>query len=322
MNRRFIVGMTLCFSQFSFATIKLTESLSLHSNPIIIAVIDTGADIDHPEIRNNIWTNEGETGLDLVGNNKANNNIDDEGNGFVDDVHGWNFVDNSNRIEDSHGHGTHISAIIRKEFLRLNPTNSSRTLPEPVRLMILKYYDPNGKLQDNIDYSTRAIDYANKMHVNVINYSGGGYESSPSELKALQNSERLGILVIAAAGNGKSNTDFRRYFPASYGLSNIISVAATNDAGELVSFSNFGRTTVDIAAPGDEIRSALPGKHFGIMSGTSQATAFVTGAAAKILATQNKPLKPQETLEQLLKISTVNKSLRGKTKHQLALLNE
>jgi subtilisin family serine protease len=195
-------------------------------------------------------------------------------------------------------------------------------LSPPVRLMILKYFDSKGRQEDNLTNSIKAIEYANKMKVQIINYSGGGSVRSASEFVAIQNSQKLGILFVAAAGNGKSDTDYHKYYPASYGLNNIISVAAATNEGELVGFSNYGRQSVDIAAPGDEILSALPHKQFGLMSGTSQATAFVTGAAARIMASKKQSLKPEETLFQLLKKAHPNKSLNGKTKHQVALINE
>ncbi len=325
MSKRFIVGLSLCSTflsaQVAYGAIK-KESHYLHENkPIVIAVIDTGADISHPDLKNYIWTNLGEMGLDSLGLDKKSNGIDDDDNGFVDDIHGWNFVENSNRVFDVNGHGTHISGIIKNEFKNLNAKQSTSTSAAPVRLMILKYYDPKGKLEDSIKFSVQAIKYANMMNANIINYSGGGDESSASELAAIRQSEKLGILFVAAAGNGRANTDIKKYYPANYGLSNIISVGATNEEGDYASFSNYGNRSVDIAAPGKDINSTLPNSKFGLMSGTSQATAFVTGAAAKMLSIYKGKLSPKDTIELLLKSSRAQSTLAGKTKHRLALLN-
>ncbi len=328
MNPKFMMGLAMFFAQTisvkSIAAIRKPEVKIAQAKPVIIAIIDTGADINHSQLKNNIWVNEGESGLDILGNDKGTNKIDDDDNGFVDDLHGWNFVDNSNRVNDTHGHGTHMAGIIKKEFLNRNNNNviTSSTSPTAVRFMILKYYDPKANQRDAIHYSTQAIKYANKMKANIINYSGGGYESSFKEFAEVLQSQKQGILFVAAAGNGQADTDLKKYYPASYGLNNIISVAAGNDDGDLVEFSNYGGRTVDIAAPGDAIFSTLPGNKFGSMSGTSQATAFVTGAAARIFAGHStKKMKPQHVLNQLLKGARLNKTLAGKTKNQLALLN-
>jgi subtilisin family serine protease len=125
--------------------------------------------------------------------------------------------------------------------------------------------------------------------------------------------------VVAAAGNNKTNTDINSYYPANYGLKNIISVAATEKTGELVSFSNYGSKTVDIAAPGRNVFSTLPENKFGYMSGTSQSTAFVSGRLAAILSRTQKRI-PELLLNQLIDEAEFNKTLAGKTKFQVALV--
>lgn len=255
--------------------------VSQGSRKVVVAVIDTGADIKHEDLANNFWTNPGETGKDAQGRDKATNGIDDDGNGFVDDVHGWNFVSNNPDLTDNHGHGTHIAGIIGAEAG--NGKGIAGIAPK-VSLMILKYYDPKVPSTDNLRNTVNAIKYAVKMHANIINYSGGGTEFSQEEHDAIEEARKQGILFVAAAGNERSNSDKHKYYPADYGLSNIISVTAIDPSTEVLSSSNYGTETVDIAAPGQNILSTLPNSSYGYMTGTSQATAFVTGAAVLVMA--------------------------------------
>jgi subtilisin family serine protease len=264
--------------------------VSQGSRQIIVAIIDTGADINHEDLKNNIWTNPGETGLDKNGKDKATNDFDDDGNGFKDDIHGWNFVANNAKLIDLHGHGTHIAGIIGAS----GGNSKCRVgLAPKVSMMILKYYEPKTPT-DNLRNTIAAIRYATKMKVIlsekskdiglIINYSGGGLEYSDDERQAVDAARKEGILFIAAAGNEKSNSDRLKYYPADYGLANIISVTAIDPNTEVLKSSNYGVETVDIAAPGQQIRSTLPGNACGFMTGTSQATAVVTGAAAVVMA--------------------------------------
>ncbi|MCB0368168.1 MAG: S8 family serine peptidase, partial [Bdellovibrionales bacterium] len=174
----------------------------------IVAICDTGADINHEDLSQNIWTNPGESGFDSKGNNKASNGIDDDGNGFVDDVHGWNFVSNNNDLTDNHGHGTHIAGIIGA--VAGNKKGISGIAPE-VSLMIGKYYDPKVVNTDNLKNTINCIKYAVKMGANVINYSGGGVDYSQDEFNAIKEAEKKGILFVAAAGNERSNSDQFHY---------------------------------------------------------------------------------------------------------------
>ncbi|MBC7466447.1 MAG: S8 family serine peptidase [Bdellovibrio sp.] len=315
MNRKFILGAVFFLSQKNFAAINKDILQIYKPRNVVVAIVDTGADIQHKDLKDFIWTNEGETGLDQFGRSKESNQIDDDGNGFADDVHGWNFISNNNKVTDDLGHGTHIAGIIKSEFVK---HSSNSTVSPSVRLMILKYFDPNASNEANLINSTRAIQYANKMKAQVINYSGGGGEPYVQELLAIKESAQQDILFVAAAGNNNSNMDVQKYYPASYGLGNIISVAATNNHGDFVAFSNYG-ATVDVAAPGKSIYSTLPNKGYGFMSGTSQSTAFVSGLAASLLATHKK--SPQKLISEIKNSGTFNKTLIGKTKSQMALIN-
>jgi len=317
MNNTIIICILLLFVQKNNAAINpKNSSFDLKKYTVVVAVIDTGVDISHKDLEKYIWVNAGETGKDYLGRDKATNRLDDDDNGFIDDLHGWNFVDNNNNVTDLQGHGTHIAGIITKEFKK---HNTSHALRSSARLMILKYYDSRSEDSQNILNTVNALNYAVKMKAHLINYSGGGASPYLPERLVIEKAAQKNILLVAAAGNNNVNTDSVKYYPANYELDNIISVAAANNDGELVSFSNYGHTSVDIAAPGKLIFSALPKNSYGLMSGTSQATAFVTGVAASLLA-KNNILKPKEILTSLLVNSKFNKSLKGKTKFQMAMV--
>jgi subtilisin family serine protease len=267
---------------------------------ITVAVIDTGCDIHHPDLAAHIWTNPGETGLDENGLSKASNGIDDDGNGFVDDVHGWDFVSNSPVVTDDHGHGTHIAGII------------TATASSPrVSLMILKYYDAQSDGVDNLIHTIQAINYAAKMGARVINYSGGGLMRNQAEEDALRRAGERGVLLVAAAGNEGMNSDFFPFYPADYDLGNIVSVGAVDRSGHLLGISNFGLSTVDVAAPGKNIYSSLPGGEHGFMSGTSQATAFVTGVIAR-MAGDDPGADPRHLIDRLLSNGRGLAALKGR----------
>lgn len=285
-------------------------SVSKGSRDIIVAVIDTGIDVKHEDLANNLWRNPGETGLDANGRDKASNGIDDDGNGFVDDVYGWNFVSNNNKLDDNHGHGTHIAGIIGAEAG--NGKGISGIAPE-VSLMILKYYDPKVPGTDNLKNTVAAIRYAVANGAHIINYSGGGTEFSKEEHDAIAEADKKGILFVAAAGNERSNSDQHHYYPADYKLKNIISVTAIDPSTEVLASSNYGVETVDIAAPGQNILSCLPGNSYGYMTGTSQATAFVSGAAALVMASKQS-YGAYDTKKYILSTGDAQAQLAAKTR--------
>ena len=285
------------------------------SKNVVVAVIDTGIDINHEDIKSNLWKNPGETGLDKNGKDKASNGIDDDKNGYVDDVYGWNFVGSTNDLTDNHGHGTHIAGIIGAEAG--NQKGISGISPE-VSLMIIKYYDPKVTNTDNLKNTINSINYAIKMGAQIINYSGGGTDYSQEEFEAVKKAEKNGILFVAAAGNERSNSDQFHYYPADYKLTNIISVTAMDPSKDVLSTSNFGTETVDIAAPGQNIISTLPGNSYGFMTGTSQATAFVTGAA--VLVKANKPdFKFDDIKKYILSTGDASPTLALKTRTSRSL---
>ncbi len=285
-------------------------AVSKGSRQVVVAVIDTGVDVNHEDLKNNMWTNPGETGKDSMGRDKALNGVDDDKNGYIDDVHGWNFVGNNNKLTDNHGHGTHIAGIIGAE------ANNGRGIvgiaPE-VSIMVLKYFDPQVPGADNLKNTIKSIHYAIENGAQIINYSGGGLEFSQDEHDAVDMARKKGILFVAAAGNERSNSDKIPYYPADYGLENTISVTAFNPSQEVLSSSNWGVTSVDIAAPGQNILSTLPGNSYGFMTGTSQATAFVSGAAALVMS-HKTGFKYADIKKYILSNGDVLPSLADKTK--------
>lgn len=284
-------------------------SVSKGSREIRVCVIDTGIDVNHEDLKANLWVNPGESGTDSLGRNKASNGVDDDGNGFIDDVHGWNFVSNNNNLKDNHGHGTHIAGIIGAEAG--NNRGISGISPQ-VSLMIVKYFDPKYNT-DNLKNTVASIRYCVKMGAHIINYSGGGVDYSQEEHDAVAEAERRRILFVAAAGNERSNSDKHHYYPADYKLRNIISVTAIDPSTEVLSSSNYGIETVDIGAPGQNILATLPNNSYGFMTGTSQATAFVTGAAALVMA-HKQSFGAEDVKKYILSTGDAMTSLAAKTR--------
>lgn len=285
-------------------------TLTKGSREIVVAVIDTGIDINHEDLKDNLWVNPGETGKDSLGRDKSVNGVDDDKNGYIDDIHGWNFAGNNAKLTDNHGHGTHIAGIIGAEA---NNGKGIVGIAPEVSIMVLKYFDPQSPGADNLRNTIKAIHYAIENGALIINYSGGGLEFSQQEHDAVDLARRKGILFVAAAGNERSNSDKIPYYPADYGLDNLISVTAFNPSQEVLSSSNWGVVSVDIAAPGQNILSTLPGNSYGFMTGTSQATAFVTGAAALVMS-HKTGFKYNDVKKYILSSGDALQSLADKTK--------
>jgi subtilisin family serine protease len=227
------------FEAFTPLVQPLKTGVSSCSKNVIVAVVDTGIDYSHPELRDNLWVNSAESGSwnppsHLASQNscrdKSCNGIDDDNNGFIDDVIGWDFVNDVPFPYDTHGHGSHISGIIGATAA--NGVGLAGVCPR-VRIMALKYYDSSGAGFNNLQNTVKAFHYANKMGAHIINYSGGGAEAASAERMALEDSKSRGMLVVAAAGNDGRSNDIMPYYPASYPLDNIISVASINRQDQL-----------------------------------------------------------------------------------------
>ncbi len=237
------------------------------SEGVIIAVIDTGVDYNHPDLAGNIWTNPGEI---------AGNGIDDDHNGYIDDIHGWDFYFNDNNPFDDNGHGTHCAGTIGAIG---NNGKGITGVMWQVKIMPLKFmnYAGSGYASD----AGKAILYANKMGASVMSNSWGGANYSITLANAINSSHGL---VVCAAGNDAINIDSAPFYPASYAFPQVLSVAASTKTDTLASFSNYGTNSVDIAAPGELIYSTLPNGSYGTLSGTSMATPHVAGLAGLLYA--------------------------------------
>lgn len=243
---------------------------------VIVAVIDTGIDYSHEDLKDSIWINEDEI---------PGNGIDDDGNGFVDDVYGWNFYDNSNKVftGSNDDHGTHCAGTIAASTN--NSTGiASVTGGSHVKVMIIKALGGSSGTGETLSV-VQAIKYAEANGASIVNLSFGCSYSDELLYNTMANSN---MLFVVAAGNGTSyygngnDTDRTPCYPASYDLDNIISVANISYDGTLSSSSNYGAKSVDLGAPGSYIISTTPNNSYGYMTGTSMSAPFVTGAAALI----------------------------------------
>jgi subtilisin family serine protease len=237
---------------------------------VVVAIIDSGLDYTHPDLAANVWTNKGEV---------PGNGVDDDANGYLDDLHGYDFADGDGDPMDSGFHGTHVAGTIAAVG---NNSVGVIGVAFQAHIMALKASSDGTTLSDSA--VIEAIQYATMMKnrgVNIVamNASFGGGGSSSAEIAALQAAGDAGIVFCAAAGNNSANNDSTPFYPASYRLPNMIVVAATDQNDSLASFSDFGATTVDLAAPGVNIYSALP---------VSQAatTSYVQRASTTFSATQ------------------------------------
>lgn len=243
--------------------------LATGSTEVVVAVIDTGVDYTHPDLAANMWENPDEI---------PGNGIDDDGNGFVDDVYGANTLTNSGDPYDDNMHGTHVAGTIGAAG---NNSAGVVGVNWTVKLMGVKFLSASGS--GSLLHAIKAIDYAVAEGADVINASWGGRGYSSLLEDAVARAEAAGILFVAAAGNSALNNDTFPHYPSNFDLANVVSVAATDSRDKLAYFSNYG-TSVHIAAPGMSILSTLPGARYGNLSGTSMAAPHVAGLAALVKA--------------------------------------
>ncbi len=240
---------------------------------IVVGVLDTGIDYNHPDLAANIWTNPGET---------AGNGIDDDSNGYIDDVHGYDFVNNDSNPMDDNGHGTHVSGTIAGVG---NNSVGIAGVNWRAKVAALKFLKADGS--SNVSDAVEAINYATTMGFKVTSNSWGLPTFSQAISDAITANKNQGNLFVAAAGNNSTNNDTLPIYPGSFTHDNIIAVAATNRSDALAAFSCYGAVSVDLAAPGVDVYSTLPGNNYGLLSGTSMATPHVAGAAVLLWNTNS-----------------------------------
>ena len=274
------------------------------SSTVIVAVIDTGIDYTHADLANNMWVNTGEV---------PGNGIDDDGNGFVDDVYGYDFANNDGDPWDDESHGTHVAGTIGAVG---NNALGVSGVCWRTRLMALKFLDASGS--GATADAVKCVEYAVQMGAHLTNNSWGGGGFSQTLYDAIQAGQNANQLFVAAAGNGGSDgigddNDAEPFYPASYALDNIVAVAAVDHNFSLASFSNYGLQAVDIAAPGVKILSTVPGGGFESdgWSGTSMASPHVAGACALLLS--ENPAAPWRNVKAaILNAATPAPALGGK----------
>lgn len=278
------------------ADIDAPEAWALYTGDpaVIVAVIDTGIDYAHEDLATNMWINPGEI---------AGNNIDDDNNGYIDDVYGINMITGSGDPLDDHDHGTHCAGTIGAVG---NNEVGVAGVSWRVRLMACKFLDSSG-YGSTADAIT-CVDYAASKGARVMSASWGGGGYSQALKDSIEAAGALGALFCAAAGNDGVDTDVTPNYPSSFTSSNIVAVMATDRNDARSGFSNYGLTSVDLGAPGSSIMSCKRGGGYQLMSGTSMATPHVSGAAALLLAA-NPLLSPQDLKDTLM--NNVDSTLSG-----------
>ncbi len=240
--------------------------LTTGSPDVVVAVIDSGVDYNHEDLRANMWRNPGE----ILGNG-----IDDDGNGYVDDYHGIDAINNSGDPMDDDGHGTHASGSIAAVG---NNGIGVTGVCWNCKIMALRFLskDGGGSISDEIE----CIQYAVNQGVKIVNGSFGEYSFARSEKEAIDAARNSGVLFMFAVGNNGENNDTKPHYPSSNNSENIIAVGISDRFDRLVSWSDYGLTTVDVAAPGDDILSTVLNNGYKRESGSSMATPHVAGLAA------------------------------------------
>ena len=266
-------------SQWALAKVNAMDAweIQVGSPNVVIAVIDTGINWKHEDLIDHIWSNEGET---------PGNGVDDDQNGFVDDVRGWDFRDKDNNPDDetsskNPGHGTHCAGIIGAIS---NNNKGISGIARKVSLMPVRFLGADGS--GDLMSAAKAIDYATNNGADIISASWGAQVARANVgpiLEAIERAGEKGVIFVAAAANDGRNNDTREVYPSNAGFDNVISVAASDPDDKKPSWSNFGKSTVDLASPGLNILSTVPVNKYQNLSGTSMATPLAAGTVALIL---------------------------------------
>ncbi|WP_343224410.1 S8 family serine peptidase [Pseudoalteromonas sp. Of11M-6] len=277
--------------------------ITVGSRDVIVGVIDTGVDYTHPDLAANAWHNPGEI---------AGDGIDNDGNGYIDDVHGINAITGSGDPMDDQGHGTHVSGTIGASG---NDATGVAGVNHEVSIVGCKFLDASGSGSTSdaiecIDYMVALKNTGHNVRVTNNSWGGGGFSQALSD--AITASENADILFVAAAGNSAVDNDVNPHYPSSYEHDSVFSIASTTHTDAMSSFSQWGLTSVDMGAPGSAILSTVPGGGYSSYSGTSMATPHVAGAAALVLSI-NPTLSAIELKNLLMQSGDVNADLTDKT---------
>ena len=276
------------------------------TSQVIVAVVDTGVDYTHEDLKDVMWVNENEI---------PSNGIDDDGNGYIDDIHGINTLvrdDNGNAtvdMKDTHSHGTHVSGTIAA---KQNNGIGVAGVASNVRIMGIRTV-PNSSDETDVDVA-EAFLYAAQNGAKVINCSFGKSHNEGGMLvkETIDHiGKEYGVLVVAAAGNSRQNIDSNLTYPASFNSDNLLVVASTTKSGGLSWFTNYGKKNVDLASPGSGVYSTVPGNKYSNMSGTSMASPNVAGVAAHVLS-HFPGLSPVELKETLMATVAERRKFKGK----------
>jgi thermitase len=273
--------------------------LTSGSKQVKVAVIDTGIDYNHPDLAANMWLNEAEA------NGQAG--VDDDNNGYVDDVRGYDFANNDGDPMDGHSHGTHCAGTIGA--VHNNGVGVAGVMND-VTFVAVKFLSDSGS--GTTAAAIEAIDYATAVNVDIMSNSWGGGGFSQALKESIERAREAGILFVAAAGNSTSNNDATPHYPSNYEVSNVIAVAAHTAQDTLASFSSYGRRTVHVAAPGHKILSTVKSGGYAVYSGTSMATPHVAGALGLLLAQEGR-MDVTEVRERLMATSNPIATYRRKT---------
>ena len=285
--------------------------LQTDASNVIVAVVDTGVRYTHEDLAGNMWVNPGESGTDASGRDKRTNLVDDDGNGYVDDVHGINVLTRTGNPMDDWGHGTHVAGIVGAVG---NNTVGIAGVAWRVKIMAIKFIDAQANY--SVSDAVIALDYARRHGAKIVTASWGNYSFNSQALRdAIVALRTAGIIVTAAAGNDNSNNDVTPLYPASYDYDNIVAVAATNRIDDRAGYSNYGSVTVDIGAPGSPVFSAWAGSdtQYLYAEGTSMAAPHVAGACALLWA-RFPGSTHQQIIQQVLSSAEPIPSMSGRVK--------
>jgi subtilisin family serine protease len=298
-NDPLLSSQTSLFGSYS-AQVTDAWDITTGARDVVVAVIDSGASLSHPDLRANLWRNRRE---------RAGNNRDDDNNGCVDDIYGCDFVNRDGSPEDDNGHGTHVTGIVAAVG---DNAIGVAGVAFNARVVPVKVLDADGG--GFISTVIKGIDYVTELKkrgvpIAAINLSLGGTSDSTALYRATERARNHDIMILAAAGNEASDNDSYPIYPANLDLANVISVGAVTSSGMLASYSNYGETSVDVAAPGSGVLSlGLSG--YRTLSGTSMATPHVAGIVA-LIKSINSNLTVSQVRSILLSTVQVTPDLEG-----------